>query len=236
MDSPQESLHGLLVSGAIGSIVVAILFLVPLWRSLSRSGFSPIWSLLILIPYLWPLTIFGLVGVLAFGQWPAVVGPAERTSWSAFSSTSWVQVSPEEAAKNRHYGFDGWILAFYGLTVAGTVMNVIFALDPIYRLSLEANYGLSPEGATVLMAVMLVWVIALLCLMPVRRPSVPKLLIAGSWLYIILFWMIVLVFGAITPMSIVSFGTGIVYPVLFTWYWLKSKRVNVTYSNRVPAI
>jgi hypothetical protein len=34
---------------------------------------------------------------------------------------------------------------------------------------------------------------------------------------------------------LVWLGAGMIYVLLFSWYWLKSKRVNVTYLNRIPA-
>lgn len=217
------------------SFTIPIVLFIPLWRSLSRAGFAPGWSLLALIPYLWPLTMSGIVGVLAFGQWPAVVGPVERTSWTAFSKSTWIQVTPEESIKNRHYGFDGWLLAFYGVIAASILSNVIFGLSAIYPRVFLESYGLPHEDATVLSDIMKVWGIVLLILMPVKRPFVPRLLVAGCWLCLAFYCVIILGFGSVTPWSFIGFGTNIAFAFLFSWYWLKSKRVNVTYSNRVPA-
>jgi hypothetical protein len=225
----------MLIGGLIGSLVTAILFLFPLWRSLSRAGFSPAWSLLILIPYLWPVTIFTLVGVLAFGHWPMVVGPAERTSWRAISATSWVQVSPEEAVRSRHFGLDGWLLVLYGMVVAGAPISVFNAFSPMHRKSYQELTGMAPEGVIILSGIAVVWTIVLLIFIPMKRPLVPRLLVAGSWLHMFLFSVIMLVFGTLTPMSLVWLGAGMIYVLLFSWYWLKSKRVNVTYLNRIPA-
>jgi len=144
-------------------------------------------------------------------------------------------VSPEEAARNRYYGFDGWLLAFYATFAASVLSSTIFAFDSIYLQSLQDSYGLAPVGATTLSVVMMIWSVALLSVVPMRRPLVPKLLVAGIWLYGFIHWTIVLVFGAPEPMSFVGLGTSIAYSSLFSWYWLKSKRVNVSYLNRVPA-
>jgi hypothetical protein len=235
VQTAQNVIHGLFYGGFIGSLAVAILFLFPLWRSLSRAGFSPYWSLLILIPYLWPVTIFGVVGVLAFGQWPAVMGPAEPTSWSAFSATPWVQVSPEEASRNRHYGLDGFILALYGLVAAGTAMNVFYFFSPNYLKSSQEINGLSPEGAKLFLILVVGWGLTMLCLIPLKRPFVPKLMAAGSWLYMIFFAAIMSVAGSFTAMALYGLIAGTFFAFLFTWYWFKSKRVNVTYLNKIPA-
>ena len=105
----------------------------------------------------------------------------------------------------------------------------------MYREIFLETYGLAPEVVTVLSDVMVVWGIVLLTLMTVKRPFVPRFLVAGCWLYVFLFCVIILSFGAVTPWSFIGFGTNIAFAVLFSWYWLKSKRVNVTYCNRVPA-
>jgi hypothetical protein len=46
--------------------VVGILFAVPFWRIIKRTGFKPAWALLALVPG----GILVLLWVLAFAKWP----------------------------------------------------------------------------------------------------------------------------------------------------------------------
>jgi asparagine N-glycosylation enzyme membrane subunit Stt3 len=47
-------------------IVVGVLFVVPFWRIIKRTGFKPAWALLALVPG----GILVLLWVLAFAKWP----------------------------------------------------------------------------------------------------------------------------------------------------------------------
>ena len=48
------------------SVPVSVLLLIPAWRLFQRAGFSPLLSLLILIP---DIGIFVVAAILAFGRW-----------------------------------------------------------------------------------------------------------------------------------------------------------------------
>lgn len=48
-------------------IVLAILWIIPMWRILQRVGGSPALSLLSVIPVAGPLVV---LFILAYGQWP----------------------------------------------------------------------------------------------------------------------------------------------------------------------
>jgi hypothetical protein len=51
----------------IYGIIMFILFGIPAWRICSRAGFSPAWSLFILIPYIGALVV---AAKLALSDWP----------------------------------------------------------------------------------------------------------------------------------------------------------------------
>ncbi|MCP4747436.1 MAG: hypothetical protein GY874_15035 [Desulfobacteraceae bacterium] len=48
-------------------VIVSILVLIPTWRIVSRTGYNPFLSILVLIPLVGPLIV---LFVLAFGDWP----------------------------------------------------------------------------------------------------------------------------------------------------------------------
>ena len=58
----------LFVFNLIATTIIGLLVIYPLWRVFARVGFAPSLSLLVFIPYFGGLIILGL---LAFGRWPA---------------------------------------------------------------------------------------------------------------------------------------------------------------------
>ena len=230
-------------------LIVPVLIVYPIWRCLRRAGYKPAWSLLVLIPFLGLFAAMGILGVLAFAKWPVVYGRPEPTSWNAFSRTSWVAVSGDEAAGNRYFGFEGMLLASYGLIVVSAVPTLLNMSVGFYRDSMRITYGLSETGAMLLGLVVVVWMVLLLVLMPLRRAFVPMLIVCLSWLYVAGFVAVIYAFAdPDAPLAAETqaigghdfyrrFGvvSGVVSVALATWYWLKSKRVNVTYRHRVPA-
>ncbi len=52
-----------------GSLIVAVLVVVPLWRICGRAGFNPALSLVVVIPWLGFLIV---AAVLGFAQWPSL--------------------------------------------------------------------------------------------------------------------------------------------------------------------
>ncbi len=56
------------------SLVTGLLFLLPAWKILNKAGFTPFWSLLVLLP----LANLVLLYFVAFARWPAL-GSREGT-------------------------------------------------------------------------------------------------------------------------------------------------------------
>lgn len=52
-------------------ILMLVLLLFPLWKIFGKAGFNPLFSLLLLIPFLGALAS---VLILAFARWPATEG------------------------------------------------------------------------------------------------------------------------------------------------------------------
>ena len=63
MDDTAQIILVLLAVGAALFILTGI----PLWRICSRAGFTPAWSLLVIIPYLGPLIVAARLGL---SDWP----------------------------------------------------------------------------------------------------------------------------------------------------------------------
>jgi hypothetical protein len=63
-------MNAFLGSPLVMLLIILPIFLYPLWRIVKRTGHSPWWSLLMLVP------LANLIGVwtLAFSRWPAIDG------------------------------------------------------------------------------------------------------------------------------------------------------------------
>lgn len=56
-------------------LIGVLLTIIPTWRIIQRTGFSPLLSLLIVVPLFGPLIV---LVVLAYGEWPAQKATNER--------------------------------------------------------------------------------------------------------------------------------------------------------------
>jgi len=226
---------GEITSALFLSIALAVPIIYPVYRCFVRAGYSGTWVLLLFIPFVGPAMIFGLIGILACGQWPSVVGKSEITSWKALSANSWRVVSPEEAAENRYYGLEGWLLALFAASLASIPMGLPGMFSPAGQDIARQIHGLDPVGATMTSTVSVVWGAVFAILIPLKRPSVPLLLLAMGWVALALNTTIVLSLGTGTNTNLLMVVVpGTVSAIFMSWYWLQSKRVNVTYRLRVP--
>ena len=144
-------------------------------------------------------------------------------------------VSREEAARNRYFGLGGWLLVFYLLAAIVFVMAVkelYLPPDPI-SLSIAHQGDVTALRASQILSV--AYTLPLLLITPFKRPFVPKIWIGLQWLS----WIagFVSYTSASGQRNVASeFGLAATFTValLLTWYFVNSKRVNVTYFNRVP--
>jgi hypothetical protein len=58
-------------------LVMALLFVVPLWKICARAGFQPWLALLAMIPLAGPAIV---IGILAFKPWPAAQSASSLAS------------------------------------------------------------------------------------------------------------------------------------------------------------
>lgn len=246
----EEDVYNMMAGFAVlaFTLIVPAILVYPTWRCLRRAGYKPAWSLLILIPGLGPFLAVGIFGVLAFAQWPVLYDPPPPSSWRAFSSTEWVTVSEEQAKSERYYGVDGMLLAMYGLLVVSVAPNILNLFNEFNLALMQAGYGVTKEGAYILSLSSTVWLLALLVLIPMKRTFVPLLIVGIGWLYVAEFILVLQLSGdpgavAASPgmpyagpdvLKQVGVFSALLSALFTTWYWLKSKRVNITYRNRVP--
>lgn len=142
---------------------------------------------------------------------------------------AWKTVSPEEARQVPHYGFGGWLLAFYiGLIIYLVVWILAFFLPapPQWDPGLyQANIALT----------IVLW-LPFLFLAPRKEPMMPKVTISLMWLSLAISWLIYFratsfEIALVIPILVI----GVAFALLMTWYFRSSKRVNVTYRHRVRA-
>ena len=156
--------------------------------------------------------------------------------WFAFLnrlSREWTVVSKDEAQQNPYFGFRGWLLLLYLLTVVALIQGLIVVFsspDP----DLVEIFGGNPD---VMRGVYVVYGIVLapfLVLAPLRHSLTPKVWIGGAWINVIVYAAAVNMPGRINAMvGMIAFA--VIVASLMTWYILHSKRVNVTFLCRVPA-
>lgn len=234
MDFLSPGVFGGLTTGLITSVFFGVLFLYPFWRCLSRAGYKPAWSLVILVPFVGFFAIPVLLGVLALGNWPAIVGPAQPTSWRAVSRTEWLTVPREEAVENRYYGLDGWLLLMFVMSVMGIFTNSVSLFAPLQDEAYQEFYGMTSEGSQMIALLAVIWSVILAILIPLKHQSIPKLIVLSSCLYWAVYIAISIVYGGEAGYLVLIMAPGSIFLILYNWYWLKSKRVNVTYRHRVP--
>ncbi|MGO9337108.1 MAG: hypothetical protein ACLPY1_06325 [Terracidiphilus sp.] len=58
-------------------IPVVLISVVPYWQIFKKAGFSPVLSLLMLVPFVGIIVLF----VVAFSDWPALRRPPQGPSW-----------------------------------------------------------------------------------------------------------------------------------------------------------
>ncbi len=150
----------------------------------------------------------------------------------------WKSLSKEEAMRSPYYGLKGWLLVFYVLTALGIVPYLGLMISP-------PTSGSGDVGMTrVFLLIHVTLSVPFLILAPMKHPLMPKVVIICLWMSFasraspMYPAALASASGTATYLSSVNLfgviGAGVV-AVLITWYMLRSKRVNVTYLNRVPA-
>lgn len=157
----------------------------------------------------------------------------------------WEHVSDDEAIEVKYYGVRGWLKFFYVLAILGLLRSVFDLIypDPIMLEVLGGSAGMMQ--AVTLFSIALQ--IPFLVLTPIAHPLMPSVTIVCTWIQTIFILTLMSnldetlatassdevppeIFAIMTAIAmIVSIGVA----ALWTWYLLRSKRVNVTYRSRV---
>ena len=156
----------------------------------------------------------------------------------------WEPVSDEEAVDVKYYGVRGWLRFFYILAVLGFVRSIFDLIFPD-PFMIEVFGGAGMMQAVALFSIALQ--VPFLVLTPIGHHLMPSVTIVCTWVHTIFF----LTFApnldeTLTAMNVnevppeissavamYAMIAGVVTSALWTWYLLCSKRVNVTYRNRV---
>ena len=149
----------------------------------------------------------------------------------------WGDVSEQEAVRAEYYGVRGWLKFFYVLAVLGFLSSLLELNEPDPRAveMFDGSAGMTPVVSLVTAALQ----IPFLILVPIKHPPMPNVDIACTWIQvaIILPFLMNLDASSGLPASVATTISVVivVMAALWTWYLLGSKRVNVTYRNRVPS-
>jgi hypothetical protein len=146
-------------------------------------------------------------------------------------SRDWKVLSREQAQQSPYFGFRGWLLLLYLLTLVAIIQSLVWVFSPPTQGDLDVFSGNPDIRRGFDIVTVVVWA-PFLILAPLKHPLTPKVWIGANWITVI-------ISAAISDWSsqinvtIAMTAIGIVIAVLLTWYVLHSKRVNVTYLHRV---
>ena len=148
-------------------------------------------------------------------------------------SRKWTVVSKDQARQNRYFGFRGWLLFFYSMTVLVSILYVMALIEWSDPEMVEFFGGYPDDTPGVDFFLWILW-FPFLVLAPMKHSLTPKVWIASEWIEAIVSSAAVDMSSALVEI-IVLIALSVIKVSLMTWYVLHSKRVNVTYLSRVPA-
>ncbi len=141
---------------------------------------------------------------------------------------AWKTVPREEAQQSPYFGVRGWLKAFYVVLVIGIIMMLPSLYAPP---ALHSDPTLSRISTAI---IIILW-LPFLFLTPKHDSRMPKVTIWCMWISLAVSWVI-LTPGLLLlslPDILMSMAFGLVFVLLMSWYFLSSKRVNVTYRSRI---
>ena len=152
------------------------------------------------------------------------------------SNTEWRTLSAEEARGRDLFGFGGSLLVVYGLAAFMLAWQLYGATNSTGGLDIMYD---GPENAFVMQHVLtlkaLSW-IPFLILAPMQHRLMPRIvLICIAATFLLDFVAINFVIGLPLPKSIGVNTFNLVVAAGFAWYFLRSRRVNLTYRLRERA-
>jgi len=140
---------------------------------------------------------------------------------------TWKDVSPDEAARHKLYGFSGWLVIYYGLGVATFLVWFGFSVYSFVKgIDARSVHGLMMTTLASIALLQALFIVPFLVMAPMRHYAMPSVVTVCLW------------FGVAVNLlhaPLIGAASHIVWAAIITVYLLRSKRVNVTYLHRVPA-
>jgi len=170
----------------------------------------------------------------------------------------WRQLSPQEAGQHPLYGVRGWLLFFMILVVIAMAVRIYGLLvGPAMDTPGDVQVEVNATFVTAFNAIAIVLYAFVLFMAFSYHPAFPTVAIAALWIGVALDVVGMLFFPTeitvtggrpearqvlqqqidqtATASLTIGLIVNVVIALLLTWYFLSSKRVNVTYRHRVPA-
>ena len=152
------------------------------------------------------------------------------------SESQWQMLTPEEAQQRQSYGFRGWLIFIYILALLLAVWQLAGSLDQ--SGGLVRMYG-SEENADIMRHVMLIKVLCwvpFFILAPFRHPKAQSAaLICISATLLMELIVINFVLGLQVPVAMSVNAFNVLVAAGLALYFIRSKRVNLTYRLREKA-
>lgn len=149
--------------------------------------------------------------------------------------TEYKTVSKEVAASNRYYGLGGWLMFFYIMIAIGGVQSLVELSGPPDPKTLDIGFGGDVSAMRSSQIWNLVTCVSLLVITPIKHPFVPKIWIGLVWIgWIVGFAQYAAGTGSNPEIALYVLVFLLLIVLAMTWYFINSKRANVTYRNRVP--
>jgi hypothetical protein len=140
---------------------------------------------------------------------------------------TWKDVSPEDAARHRLYGFSGWLVIYYALGVATFLVWFGFGVYSFAKgVDTRSMHGMVMTTLASIALLQALFIVPFLVMAPMRHYAMPSVVTVCLW------------FGVAVNLlhaPLIGAASHIVWAAIITVYLLRSKRVNVTYLHRVPA-
>jgi hypothetical protein len=150
------------------------------------------------------------------------------------------RVAAAEAEDHPLYGLGGWLLLIY----LGSLLRAVELLVGLIMPMPEIHAAGDPVAMQIRDATLLFLALPFLVLAPLKHPMMPLITIACVWTA----FGVTLAFSGIglagsgsgggaglAALMLFAFdGPGPVEAAVLTWYFLRSRRINVTYRHLVP--
>lgn len=149
-----------------------------------------------------------------------------------FSKRRWRTISIEVASQHPLYGFGGWVLVLFVLDVLALVAiwsGMLLAPDEV-----ASAYSGSSVAAVFSCLLGSALILPYIVLAPMKSSLMPSLTIICAWVGVVLALPMNLYFLGLGA-ALGGAASGTFWALIMTLYIVRSRRVNVTYLQRIPA-